>query len=91
MMAVKLGQPEKAVDVILRKGPKNDYLANRFNVGMPGLLPLYLSGNGGLLYATALVAAGWDGASGKAPGFPQNGQWDVPYEGIHRAPERGGT
>ena len=86
MTAARLGQPEKAVDVRLMNGPKNDYLPDGFNVGMPGLLPLYIPGNGGLLYATALMAAGWDGAEGRTPGFPANGIWDVKYEGLHRAP-----
>lgn len=86
MTAARLGQPEKAVDVLLMKGPKNDYLPDGFNVGMPGLLPLYIPGNGGLLYATALMAAGWDGATAKTPGFPKNAKWDVKYEGLHRTP-----
>jgi hypothetical protein len=44
-------------------------------------------GNGGLLYATALMAAGWDGAPNRnAPGFPGNGQWNVRWEDLSRAP-----
>jgi hypothetical protein len=86
MSAARLGQPDKAVDMLLMEAPKNEYLPDGFNLGQPEVLPLYLPGNGGLLYATALMAAGWDGASGKTPGFPKNGQWDVKYEGIHRAP-----
>jgi hypothetical protein len=54
---------------------------------MGDTLPLYLPGNGGLLYATALMAAGWDGAPrGNAPGFPHNGQWTVRWEGLKIAP-----
>jgi hypothetical protein len=86
MSASRLGQPEKAVDALLMQVPKNEYLPDGFNLGQPGLLPLYLPGNGGLLYATALMAAGWDGSSGRTPGFPKNGKWDVKYEGIHQAP-----
>ena len=49
----------------------------------PGLT-IYLPANGGLLYATALMAAGWDGAPKKdAPGFPDNGQWSVRWENLH--------
>jgi protein-glucosylgalactosylhydroxylysine glucosidase len=86
MSAARLGQPDKAVDMLLMEAPKNEYLSDGFNWGQPEVLPLYLPGNGGLLYATALMAAGWDGASGKTPGFPKNGRWDVKYEGIHPAP-----
>ena len=38
----------------------------------------YLPGNGGLLYAVATMAAGWDGAAERpAPGFPEDGSWVV--------------
>jgi hypothetical protein len=86
MTAARLGEPEKAVDALLMQSPKNAYLPDGFNVGMPGLLPLYIPGNGGLLYATAMMAAGWDGSTGKTPGFPKNGKWQVKYEGLHPAP-----
>ncbi|MFA5817221.1 MAG: hypothetical protein WC865_16570 [Bacteroidales bacterium] len=34
----------------------------------------------------AMMAAGWDGAPDKnAPGFPDNGQWVVKWEGLKRA------
>ena len=44
--------------------------------------------NGGLLYAAALMAAGWDGAPAgvQTPGFPQDGSWAVKWEGISPAP-----
>jgi hypothetical protein len=54
--------------------PKNVYLPDGFNLGRPGHIPLYLPGNGGLLYATALMTAGWDGSTGNAPGFARNGK-----------------
>jgi hypothetical protein len=39
------------------------------------------------LYAVAMMAAGWDGAPKKnAPGFPDNGQWVVRWEGLKPAP-----
>lgn len=46
----------------------------------------YFPSNGGLLYAVAMMARGWDG-SGKvdAPGFPKNGQWKVRYENLSPA------
>ena len=50
-------------------------------------LPLYLPGNGGLLSAVAMMAAGWDGAPDRpCPGFPRDGTWDVRYEGFKRMP-----
>ena len=40
-----------------------------------------------LTYATALMAAGWDGAPERhAPGFPDNGRWVVRHEGLRVAP-----
>jgi hypothetical protein len=49
-----------------------------------GFIP-YFPANGGLLYATAMMAAGWDGApKHPAPGFPQD--WVVNWEGLHPAP-----
>jgi hypothetical protein len=44
-----------------------------------------LPGNS-LLYAIALMAAGWDGFGGRAPGFPDDGSWVVKWEGLNKAP-----
>jgi hypothetical protein len=41
----------------------------------------YFPSNGGLLLAVALMAGGWDGQSGGAPGFPKIG-WKVRVEGL---------
>ena len=44
----------------------------------------YFPSNGGLLYAVAMMAAGWDGApKGSAPGFPVS--WRVRSEGFSKA------
>jgi hypothetical protein len=86
MCAARLGEPEKAIDALLLDAPKNHYGINGHNYQRPGL-SIYLPGNGGLLYATAMMAAGWDGAPKKsAPGFPDNGQWTVRCEGLRAAP-----
>jgi hypothetical protein len=86
MTAARLGEPEKAVDALLLDTPKNHYGLNGHVYQRPGLT-IYLPANGGLLYATAMMAAGWDGAPDKpAPGFPANGQWVVRSEGLRRAP-----
>ena len=51
------------------------YRPNGHNHQRPGLT-IYLPGNGGLLAAVAMMAAGWDGApGGHAPGFPADGSW----------------
>ncbi|AHG88284.1 hypothetical protein J421_0747 [Gemmatirosa kalamazoonensis] len=60
MTAARLGEPEAAVDALLMDTPKNRYLPNGHNYQRPGLT-IYLPGNGGVLWATALMAAGWAG------------------------------
>jgi len=86
MTAARLGRPELAVDALLLDTPKNVYRANGHNYQRPGLA-IYLPGNGALLYATAMMAAGWDGGPDRhAPGFPANGRWVVKWEGLRRAP-----
>jgi len=88
MTAARLGEGETAIEALLMDKSKNGYLPNGHNPQMGPTLPLYLPGNGGLLYATALMAAGWDGAPpGKnAPGFPDDGNWVVKWEGLKKAP-----
>lgn len=46
----------------------------------------YFPSNGSLLLAVALMAAGWDGESAPAPGFPHDGSWHVRTEGVQRLP-----
>lgn len=84
MTAARLGEPDVAVDALLMDTPKNRYLPNGHNYQRPGLT-IYLPGNGGLLSATAMMAAGWDGApSDAAPGFPRD--WNARWEKLHRLP-----
>jgi hypothetical protein len=86
MTAARLGKPGLAIDALLMDTPKNVYRANGHNHQRPGLT-IYLPGNGALLYAVAMMAAGWDGApAGDAPGFPHDGRWVVRWEGLKRAP-----
>ena len=86
MTAARVGEPETAIDALLMPVTKNTYLPNGHNY-QSGRLPLYLPGNGGLLTAVAMMAAGWDGApKGNAPGFPHNGKWHVRWEGLSRMP-----
>jgi hypothetical protein len=85
MCAARLGKPEKAIDALLMDVQKNTYLENGHNY-QDQRLRLYLPGNGGLLTAVAMMAAGWDGASGDAPGFPKDGKWNVRWEGLRGMP-----
>jgi hypothetical protein len=81
MAAAHTGQPQIAVDALLKDSPKNSYSIEGINGGW------YLPGNGGLLYAVAMMAAGWDGAPDRpAPGFPDDGSWVVKWEGLKPAP-----
>jgi protein-glucosylgalactosylhydroxylysine glucosidase len=82
MTAARLGEPAIAIDALMIDTPKNKYSLNGHNYQRPNL-PLYLPGNGGLLYAIALMANGWKGAPAKkAPGFPSDGSWTVRSEGF---------
>ena len=86
LCAARVGEPEKAVDALLMDTPKNHYALNGHTYQRPGL-PVYLPSNGSLLYAVAMMAAGWDGAPKRpAPGFPDNGQWTVQWEDLRSAP-----
>ncbi len=80
MTAARVGEPEIAVAALLMDTPKNRWLPNGHNWQRPNL-PLYLPGNGGLLAAVAMMAAGWRGGPNQpAPGFPSN--WTVRSEGL---------
>ncbi|HJQ31639.1 MAG TPA: twin-arginine translocation signal domain-containing protein [Pyrinomonadaceae bacterium] len=82
MTAARLGDGRAAVGALLLETPKNRYLPNGHNYQRPNL-PLYLPGNGGLLYAVALMAGGWrDAPRAHAPGFPSDGTWTVRHEGL---------
>ncbi len=83
MTAARLGEPNVAVEFLLMKTEKNSYAANGHNWQRENL-PCYLPGNGGLLYAVALMAGGWQGAPQKpAPGFPADGTWNVRTEKMN--------
>ena len=84
MCAARLGQPDKAVDLLLTPSKHFDF--DDAGLASGGPFP-YFPSNGGLLYAVAMMAAGWDGAphGNAAPGFPGGGQWVVRHEGLSRA------
>jgi hypothetical protein len=86
MTAVRLGEKDAAVDALFIESPKNRFLNNGHNY-QSARLPLYLPGNGGLLTAVAMMAAGWDGCDdSNAPGFPKNGKWNIKWEGLKKMP-----
>ncbi|RYG67405.1 hypothetical protein EON80_13650 [bacterium] len=87
MAAARLGRPDQAIESILLETDKNNYLPNGHNIQQLPVLPLYLPGNGGLLFAVALMAAGWSGSPDtNAPGFPTPAQgWTVRHEGLRKA------
>jgi len=86
MAAARAGEPEIAINALLMGSPKNRYLPNGHNYQREGLT-IYLPGNGGLLTAVAMMAAGWDDGPGQpTPGFPKNGQWVVRWENLRPLP-----
>ncbi len=100
MTAARLGHPEQAVDILLRKGPNNLYLPSghcpqrsdeaAVRNAKPGVprreIAVYLPANGAFLSAVALMVGGWDGAPREHPGLPADGQWVVRAEGLKPLP-----
>jgi hypothetical protein len=83
MTAARLDEPQTAIDALMLQTEKNRYLPNGHNWQRQNL-PCYLPGNGGLLYAVAMMAAGWKGAPQRhAPGFPGDGSWTVRWENLN--------
>ncbi len=85
MNAARLGDGEKAVGALLMERRTNTYLPNGHNY-QDSRLRVYLPGNGGLLTAVAMMCAGWDGNKTVNPGFPNDGNWKVKWEGLKPMP-----
>ena len=83
MAAARNGNPELAVDLLLHKSKGFQFDEHGLATGGP--FP-YFPSNGGLLTAVAMMAGGWDGSVGHAPGFPKNGNWVVRAEGFQKMP-----
>jgi hypothetical protein len=84
MTACRLGCYDDAVDLLLMDSPKNTFMPNGHNRQQgSGALPLYLPGNGGLLIASAMMAAGYGGpAVGKTgSSFPKG--FAIKAEELH--------
>jgi hypothetical protein len=85
MTAARLSKPEDAIEALLMDVQKNTYLINGHNY-QDKRLRIYLPGNGGLLSAVAMMAAGWDGSTEENPGFPKDGKWNVRWENLQKIP-----
>lgn len=83
MAAARIGKPETAVDMLLHDSPGFQF--DKHGLATGGPFP-YFPSNGGLLTAVAMMAAGWDGSAGDAPGFPKNANWVIKYENFNSLP-----
>jgi hypothetical protein len=80
MCAARLNEPDLAIDLLAGRYDQNPFRASGYTVRRPEQTPMYMPANGGWLTAAAMMAAGWDGSTGHAPGFPV--YWKVRYEGL---------
>jgi hypothetical protein len=85
MSAVRLGEPELALEFLLKDVQKNTYLRNGHNY-QSERLRIYLPGNGGLLTTIGMMCAGYEGCETENPGFPKDGKWQVKWEDIRSLP-----
>ena len=85
MCAARLGHREQVVDMLLHASQKFVFDGHGF-VGGGNPYP-YIPSNGGLLYAVAMMTAGWDGDNNvPEPGWPNDGSWIIKWEGFKKAP-----
>ena len=85
MCAARMGQPDLAVQLLVNPCEKNPFLPSGYAYRNGNQTPMYMPANGGWLAATAMMAAGWDGATDtNAPGFPKT--WKVRFEGLMPMP-----
>ncbi|MES1198669.1 MAG: hypothetical protein ABUS48_01660 [Pseudomonadota bacterium] len=94
MTAARLGEPEDAVNWLFRDERNNQWRSSgmtpRSHLNADGQsfaldADTYFPSNGSLLLAVGMMAAGWEGSYGVAPGFPKTG-WRVRAEGIRPLP-----
>jgi hypothetical protein len=84
MCAARLDEPDTAVALLAGKYDQNPFRASGYTVRRPDQTPMYMPANGGWLSAVAMMAAGWDGTTTHAPGFPKD--WKVRYEDLQPLP-----
>jgi hypothetical protein len=80
MCAARLGEPETAIQLLAGPYTVNPFRPSGYTIRRPEQTPMYMPANGGWLSAVAMMAAGWDGSTGHAPGFPKD--WKVRWEGL---------
>jgi hypothetical protein len=88
MSAARLGKPEEAIDWLFADYPNNSWGKSGMTPRVQGgrrVAETYFPSNGSLLLAVGMMAAGWDGTTGVAPGFPRQG-WKLQVEGIDPLP-----
>jgi hypothetical protein len=86
MNAARLGDPNSAVNWLTDSRYQFSGTTGLPLSGISGVPSPYFPSAGGLLYAAAMMAAGWDGApDGNAPGFPSDEGWSVRAEGLSSA------
>lgn len=86
MNAARLGDPNSAVNWLTDSRYQFSGTTGLPLSGISGVPSPYFPSAGGLLYAAAMMVAGWDGApDGNAPGFPSDGGWSVRAEGLSPA------
>ncbi|KAF2009606.1 hypothetical protein BU24DRAFT_455553 [Aaosphaeria arxii CBS 175.79] len=85
--SARIGNPKRAIYHLTAYDYwKFDDAGFAIRGGDGGTPPPFMPGNAGFLYAVAYMAAGWQGSHGNAPGFPDDGTWDVRHEGLRQAP-----
>lgn len=84
MCTARMGEPELAVNLLVGDYEKTSFRPSGYTIRRPEQTPMYMPANGGWLAAAAMMAAGWDGSTERAPGFPKN--WKVRYEGLMPMP-----
>ena len=80
MCAARLNEPDTAIKLLVGTYTQNPFRTSGYTIRRPDQTPMYMPANGGWLSAVAMMAAGWDGSTGYAPGFPKS--WKVRYEGL---------
>ena len=84
MCGARLNEPERPSIYSSEDFEKNSFRPSGYTIRRPTQTPMYMPANGGWLSAVAMMAAGWDGNTKPAPGFPQS--WKVRYEGLQPMP-----
>ncbi|KAE9987666.1 hypothetical protein EG328_001899 [Venturia inaequalis] len=88
--AVRLGRPERAIQFLTNYNrwvfDDAGFAVRGGKSESSGTPPPFIPGNAAFLYAVAYMAAGWQGSTEVAPGFPKDGTWVVKQEGILKAP-----